>query len=178
MLSEHNVSPQKELRIRFICKCISHAARVRQCTELDKYSGIFFIYFQVRVINFGLSLLQWCGFDSCKITPHNFQSRNLSHSEQDWLRNIFSFIFMVFLSIIQLCVFVGLFDSYYHLGSSCVSYTSANGIQNTSKASIRKFHRSQVYMIILFSSCLVNFNLFSHALYPFLFIFNYKNKQK
>lgn len=57
-----------------------------------------------------------------------------------------SFLWFNLLCITQFCVIVGLFDSYHHLGSSRVSYTSANGIQNTSKASIRKFHRSQVYI--------------------------------
>lgn len=72
----------------------------------------------------------------------------------------FCYLFIIY---IQLCVFVGLFDSYHHLGSSCVSYTSANGIQNTSKASIRKFHRSQVYIDHSIFLLLSNFN-FNHRM--------------
>lgn len=91
---------------------------------------------------------------------HHFRARSFAHSERDWKtlitpKKFVHFYGFFFFHYPIVCVFVGLFDSYHHLGSSCVSYTSANGIQNTSKASIRKFHRSQVYMIILFSSCLV-----------------------
>lgn len=129
----------------------------------------------MRFINFGLSLLQWW----IRFIPDHltlFKVEICLIQNKTYYATYFR-SFLWFFSIIQLCVFVGIFDSYHHLGSSCVSYTSANGIQNTSKASIRKFHRSQVYMIILFSSCLVNFNLFSHAFIPF-YLFSITKKTK